>query len=96
MFIERKPKMDRHVDKDVVLCRTTNHRVSGRTAELLLQHAIPFTVNWKHVPFFRREEYQGATEVCVIRTNRNAYIRARRTIDLLERRDRERILLNVI
>lgn len=96
MLIDRKPKMDRHINKDVVLCRTTNHRVSNRTRDVLMKHSIPFTVRWQHIPFFKREEFHGASEVCVIQTNRNAYVRARRAIDLLERRDRERLLLNVI
>lgn len=88
--------LGKNIDKDVVLCRTTNHRVSNRTTELLVQASIPFTKNWKRVPFFRREQYRGASEVCVIRINRNTYSRARRTLDCMEKRDKARLLLNVI
>ncbi len=94
--MKRRMKMGKKVNKDVVLCRTTNHRVSNRTTDLLVQDAIPFTKNWKHVPFFRREEYHGASEVCVISINRNTYARARRTLDRMERRDRDRLVMNVI
>jgi hypothetical protein len=93
---KKAPKLDKHVDKDVVLCSTTNQRVSRHTAQILLEDAIPFTRNWRRVPFYKREEYQGATEVCVFSINRNLYGRARRSISQLNRIDRDRILLNVI
>lgn len=92
----KKMKLGKKIDKDVVLCRTTNRRVSNRTTDLLVQDAIPFTRNWKHVPFFRREQYRGASEICVIRINRNTYSKARKTLDRMEQRDRSRLLVNVI
>ena len=94
--MRRAPKLDKHVDKDVILCSTTNHRVSNRTTQILLDDAIPFTKNWKRVPFYKREAYRGASEICVFTINRNLYGRARRSIEQLGRMDRERILLNVI
>lgn len=92
----RKPKLDKNINKDVVLCETTNHRVSNRTIAVLLQDSIAFTKNWKRVPFYKREAYQGASEVCVISINRNEYVQARRSIQKLERNYRDRLLLNVI
>ena len=62
---QRAPKLDKHVDKDVVLCSTTNRRVSNHTTDILLQDAIPFTKNWKRIPFYKREEYRGADQICV-------------------------------
>lgn len=94
--MKRKLSFDKHIDKDVVLCRTTNHRVSQRTTEVLVNNAIPFTKHWKHVPFFKREKYHRASEVCVIRINRNTYSKARRALRLMEERDRKRLLVNVI
>lgn len=82
--------------KNVVLCETTNRFVSDRTTMLLIRDAIPFSTAWKRVPLFKRSYYNGASKVCVITTNRNMYSRARRAIDRLDRRDKERILLNVI
>lgn len=104
MFCEKTEKkqmrkrmtLGKHIDKDVVLCRTTNRRVSNRTTDLLVRASIPFTKHWKHIPFFRREQYRGASEVCVIRINRNTYSRARRTLDGMEQRDKSRLLLNLI
>lgn len=94
--MKRAPKLDKHVNKDVVLCSTTNWRVSNHTTRILLEDEIPFTKNWKRVPFYRRQEYRGATEICVFSINRNLYGKARRSIQQLERLDRERLLLNVI
>lgn len=93
---QRAPKLDKHVDKDVVLCSTTNRRVSHHTTDILLQDAIPFTKNWKRIPFYKREEYRGADQICVFSINRNLYGRARRSISQLDRMDRNRLLLNVI
>lgn len=93
---QRAPKLDKHVDKDVVLCSTTNRRVNNHTTDILLQNAIPFTKNWKRIPFYKREEYRGADQICVFSINRNLYGRARRSISQLDRMDRNRLLLNVI
>ncbi|MCR5145164.1 MAG: hypothetical protein K6B67_07690 [Lachnospiraceae bacterium] len=94
--MNRTPKLDKHVDKDVVLCRTTNRIVSRHTTKLLLEESIPFTMNWKRIPFYKRDEYNGASEVCVISINRNLYVKARRSIKGLNYQDRDRLLLNVI
>lgn len=95
--MKKSPEISKKVDmKSVVLCQTTNRVVSDRTTTLLIRDAIPFSTAWKRIPFFRRSNYNGATEICVISINRNEYGRARRTIDRLERRDKERLLLNVI
>lgn len=94
--MKRAPKLDKHVDKDVVLCSTTNRRVSNHTTRILLEDEIPFTKNWKRVPFYRRQAYRGASEICVFSINRNLYGKARRSIQQLERMDRDRLLLNVI
>lgn len=71
----------RDIDKDVELCRTTNERISDHTARLLIENQIPFTRNWVKIPFFLREKYRGASQIYIIRTNRNRYGQARRTID---------------
>ena len=94
--MKKAPRLDKHVDKDVILCSTTNHRVSNHATEILIRDAIPFTKNWKRIPFYKREAYRGAAEVCVFSINRNLYGKARRSIEQLGRTDRERLLLNVI
>ena len=55
-----------------------------------------FSKNWKRIPFYKREEYRGADQICVFSINRNLYGRARRSISQLDRMDRNRLLLNVI
>ena len=37
---QRAPKLDKHVDKDVVLCSTTNRRVSNHTTDILLHQEL--------------------------------------------------------
>lgn len=82
------------IDKDVELCRTTNERISNQAAQLLIENQIPFTRGWIKVPFFLREKYRGAHQIYVIRTNRNRYGQARRTIDQLDTSFRRRLILS--
>ena len=82
------------IDKDVELCRTTNERISKQAAQLLIENQIPFTRGWIKVPFFLREKYRGAHQIYVIRTNRNRYGQARRTIDQLDTSFRRRLILS--
>lgn len=96
MWIEKKPKLDKHVDKDVVLCKTTNKVVGKRIAKVLLEDSIPFTANWKHIPFYLQESYEGATQLCIIHINRNLYSKARKSIAQMDQGDKRRVLLNVI
>ena len=63
---------------NIELCRTTNTQVGERTAELLLRQQIPFVKNSKRIPFFRRDEYQGADRIWVISINPHRYGQARR------------------
>lgn len=84
----------RAIDRDVELCRTTNERISDQAARLLIENQIPFTRNWIKVPFFLREKYRGASQIYIIRTNRNRYCQARRTIDQLEAPFRRKLVLS--
>lgn len=72
------------IDKDVEVCRTTNERISNRAAQILIENEIPFSMGWKRIPFYLREKYRGAKQFYIIRTNRNRYGQARRTIDQME------------
>lgn len=94
--MKRRIKLDKNVNKDVVLCETTNHKASKCTADVLMADCIPFTRVWKRVPLFKRESYKGASEVCVISINRNEYHRARRSIERVDSIYRNRLLLNII
>lgn len=82
------------IDKDVELCRTTNERISNQAARLLIENQIPFTRNFISIPFFLRERFHGARQICVISTNRNRYGQARRTIDQLDPVFKRRLVLS--
>ena len=94
--MRKKPKLSKNVNRDVVLCETTNRIVSNRTSDLLLEEAVPFSKTQKRVPFFKRHFYNGASMVYVISISRTQYGRARRVLSGLEDRDYNRLLLNVI
>ena len=76
------------------MCLTTNPRISNHAAQLLIENQIPFTRNWIKIPFFLREKYRGAEQMFIIRTNRNRYGQARRTIDQLEAPFKRRLILS--
>lgn len=87
-------KLGNYKDNDVELCRTTNQRVSSRTAEALLEEQIPFTRNSRRIPFFKRDAYEGADTMWVITINPHRYGQARRVIDRMDRTCRERLVLS--
>ncbi len=86
----------KNIDKDVELCRSTNRTVVSHTIQSLIDARIPITQNWIRIPFYKRERYSGAKEICVIRTHRNQYSRARKILDTLEIVDRERLVLHAV
>ena len=91
-----KPTIDRHVNKDILLCKTANRRTSRCTCDKLMQDAIPFSMRWKKVPFFKRSHFAGAEKVCEISINRNEYTKARQSLDCLEEIYRKRLQLNFL
>lgn len=88
--------LGKNIDQDVELCRATNERVVSHTMQTLVDARIPFTQNWVRIPFYKRERYHGAKEICVIRTHRNQYSKARRMLDTMEIFDRERLMLHAV
>ncbi len=84
----------KQIAKDVELCWTISERSSNETAQLLINNSIPFTKNWIYIPFFLREKFHGAKQMCVISTNPNRYGQARRTIDQLDPIYRRKLLLS--
>lgn len=94
---KKKPKtLGKIESRDVELCRTTNARVSSQMMQTLVANEIPFTQNWVRIPFYKREAYHGAREVCVIRTHCNQYQHARRVLDRMEVYYRKRIMLHAV
>ncbi len=94
--MKKEPRLDRGVNKDIVLCSTTNHYVCKNTKRVLIDERISFTASWKKIPFFRRSAYRGATEICTFFISPNIYSKASRTIKAMPMRDRERLVMNII
>ncbi len=94
--MKRKPSLSKNVNKDVVLCKTTNRIVSNRASELLLEQSVSFSKTWNRIPFFFRNRYHGASRLYTISISRTQYSKARRVLDLLEERDYNKLHLNVI
>ena len=79
---------------NIELCRTTDMKVGERTAELLLERQIRLVKNSKKIPFFRREEYDGADQIWVISINPHRYGQARRALDTLDIMCRKNLVLS--
>ncbi len=94
--MKKRYKMDLNEKQNVILCRTTSFHAGSVTTKKLMEDSISFQKYWKRIPFFLRSRFKGASEICVIRINRNEYGKARRSIDCLETKVRRRLVLNVI
>lgn len=79
---------------DIELCRTTNQKTKNYIVQALLDASIPFTQNSKRIPFFKRDEYNGADEIMVITINPHRYSQARRVIDQIDQMNRKRLVLS--
>lgn len=88
--------VDKNIDRDVELCRTTNARVCNQVIQALVNAQVPFTQKRTRIPFYKRERYKGAKEICVIHTHCSQYGRARRTLDKMEAAYRERLMLHAV
>lgn len=93
-IVNKRTKLAKNVSKDVVLCKTCNHRAEMHLCNVLLQNSISFSKQFQRIPFFLRRG--GNSEICIIFINRNEYTRARRTLDQLEGKFRNRLLVNCI
>jgi len=87
-------KLGNYTGNDIELCRTTNVKASNQTVQALLNARIPFTQNYKRIPFFKRVQYNGAREFLVITTNPHNYSQARRVIDQIDSLYRRRLVLS--
>lgn len=94
MYIRTTKSLGNYKGNDVELCRTTNARVVEQTSKALMDAAIPFTSNTIKIPFFQREQYNGASEILVILTSPRRYSQARRIIDSLDLVYRERLIVS--
>lgn len=87
-------RLGKYRDNDIELCRTTNCRVSNEAVQALLEERIPFTKSQMRIPFFKRDQYRGASQMWVIKINPRRYGQARRAIDGLDRVFKDRLVLS--
>lgn len=87
-------KLGNFSGNDIELCRTTNIKAGNQTVQALINASIPFTRNSKKIPFFKREQYNGAEEITVITINPHRYSQARRVIDTIDYMYRKRLVLS--
>lgn len=87
-------KLGKFTGNDIELCRTTNNKAGSETVQALMDASIPFTKNCKRIPFFKREQYNGAEQMWVITINPHRYGQARRVIDQIDTMYRKRLVLS--
>ena len=87
-------KLGNFTGNDVELCRTTNEKAGNQTVQALMDARIPFTRNSKRIPFYKRDQYDGAREFTVITINPHRYGQARRVIDQIDTLYRRRLVLS--
>lgn len=87
-------KLGNFTGNDIELCRTTNLYAGDQTIQALMEASIPFTKNSKRIPFYKREQYNGAREFVVISINPRRYGQARRVIDKIDALYRRRLVLS--
>lgn len=84
----------RDIDKDIELCRTTNEKTSEQTIHVLMENHIPIYQELINIPFFLQQEISGASQICVINTNRNRYSQARTAIDQMDIHFKKRLVVS--
>ena len=72
-------------DRDVVLCTLTSQAAGRALSEVFVQVGIPFTLDWEKRSVLKRMLDKERKEVCIVKTHRSQYSRARRTLDMMGR-----------
>lgn len=81
---------------DIELFSTTDLEAKSKVVSALVRHRVSYLERWEKISIFRRREYGGAKELCVIYVNGNQYKKARRILDefneayISERKERRR------
>ena len=69
-------------NNDIELFCTTSVRTKEGVVSRLVNGGISYLEKWERIPFFKRKEYNGAKELCVIYVNANQYDRACDILDM--------------
>ena len=73
---------------------TEQGEATEQTIHVLMENHIPFTKSWINIPFFLRRKFHGASQICVINTNRNRYSQARTAIDQMDIHFKKRLVVS--
>lgn len=87
-------KLGNYAGNDVELCYTFSAKAGRESAEALMEARIPFTRNLRRIPFFKRDKYDGASQMWVISVNPRRYGQARQTIDQIDQFYKDRLVLS--
>ncbi len=66
---------------DIELFSTTDIDAKNAVVSMLVRNRISYLERWEKISLFRRREYGGARELCVIYVNGNQYDKARRILE---------------
>ena len=66
---------------DIELFSTTDFKAKDKVVSILVRHRVSYLERWEKISFFRRREFGGAKELCVIYVNGNQYKKAKKLLD---------------
>ncbi len=66
---------------DIELFSTTDLNAKNSVVSMLVRNRISYLERWEKISIFRRREYGGARELCVIYVNGNQYDKAKRILE---------------
>ncbi len=69
------------INNEVELTRTVNPEEKNRLVSMLVKAGVSYLEKWERIPFFKRGEYHGAKEICVIFINNNQGEQAREVLE---------------
>ena len=72
------------VNNEVELIRTVDIKKKEQLIKNLVNSGISYLEKWEKVPFFKRREYNGSKEVCVIYINDSYLERAEEILKRVE------------
>ncbi len=77
------------VNNEVEIIKTVDTEKKDALVRRLVNAGISYLEKWEKVPFFKRREYNGSKEACVIIVNENQRERAQQILEELERGEGE-------
>lgn len=66
---------------DIELFSTVDFKAKDKVVSALVRHRVSYLERWQKIPLFRRREFGGAKELCIIYVNGNQYKKAKKILD---------------